>query len=54
MKHTLEAVRRLLKEKIYDAYAFKCATALRDLGEKELDGISTVQAKPDSSPQGEP
>lgn len=63
MKHTLEAVRKLLKEKISDSYAFKCgvicidtfaATALLDLVEKELDGISTVQAKPDSSHQGEP
>lgn len=46
MKHTLEAVRKLLKEKTSDAYAFKCgvicidtfaATALLDLVEKELN-----------------
>ena len=46
MKHTLEAVRKLLKEKISDAYAFQCgvvcidtfaAAALLDLVEKELN-----------------
>lgn len=60
MKHTLEAVRKLLKEKTSDAYAFKsgvicldtfAALALLDLVEKELD---SVQTKSGSSPQGEP
>ena len=46
MKHTLEAVRRILKEKLSDDYAFQCgvicidtfaATALLDLVEKELN-----------------
>lgn len=46
MKNTLEAVRKLLKEKISDSYAYKCgvicidtfaATALLDLVEKELN-----------------
>lgn len=46
MKHTLEAVRKLLKEKTSDAYAFKsgvicldtfAALALLDLVEKELN-----------------
>lgn len=46
MKHTLEAVRKLLKEKISDSYAFQCgvvcidtfaAAALLDLVEKELN-----------------
>ena len=46
MKHTLEAVRKLLKEKTSDAYAFKSGVicldtfaglALLDLVEKELN-----------------
>lgn len=46
MKNTLEAVRKLLKEKISDSYAYKCwaicietfaATELLDLVEKELN-----------------
>lgn len=46
MKHTLEAVRKLLKDKISDSYSFKCgvicidtfaAAVLLDLVEKELN-----------------
>lgn len=64
MKHTLEAVRKLLKEKTSDAYAFKsgvicldtfAALALLDLVEKELDGVTSQSRQSlDSSPQGEP
>ena len=64
MKHTLEAVRKLLKEKTSDAYAFKSGVicldtfaglALLDLVEKELDGVTSQSGQSlDSSPQGEP
>ena len=64
MKHTLEAVRKLLKEKTSDSYALKCwvicldtfaALALLDLVEKELDGVTSQSGQSlDSSPQGEP
>ena len=64
MKHTLEAVRKLLKEKTSDAYAFKsgvicldtlAALALLDLVEEELDGITSQSRQSlDSSPQWEP
>ena len=47
MKHTLEAVHKILKEKTSDSYALKCgvicldtfaALALLDLVEEELNG----------------
>ena len=59
MKNTLEAVRKLLKEKISDSYAFKCgvicidtfaATALLDLVEKELDGLTSKPGKALTAP----
>ena len=64
MKHTLEAVRKLLKEKTSDAYAFKSGVicldtfaglALLYLVEKELDSVTSQSRQSlDSSPQGEP
>lgn len=64
MKHTLEAVRKILKDKTSDAYAFKsgvicldtfAALALLDLVEEELSGFTLLSGQiMNRSSQGEP